>query len=125
MEYEDFIESKIVLNINSGFDIEEKYLNKSLFDYQKEIVIRACKKGKYALFMVCRLSAGDRYRPQVLSLRVPHHRGMCQSGLWSGLSYQPGPPGGCFRGNCRFNGCLRTDLWPHQDQGLLFPGLLL
>jgi len=51
MEYEKFIESKIVLNINSGFDIKEEYLNESLFDYQKEIVIRACKKGKYALFM--------------------------------------------------------------------------
>ncbi len=51
MKYDDFIKSKIILNVDSGFDIDKKYLNKSLFDYQKEIVIRACKKGKYALFV--------------------------------------------------------------------------
>lgn len=51
MDYNEFIESKIILNNDYGFDINQKYLNKSLFDYQKEIVTRACKKGRYALFV--------------------------------------------------------------------------
>ena len=49
--YDSFLKSKMILKEDSGFDIEDKYLNKELFDYQKEIVIRACKKGRYALFV--------------------------------------------------------------------------
>lgn len=36
--------------IDSGFDIDESKLNKHLFDFQKYIVKKALKKGRYAVF---------------------------------------------------------------------------
>lgn len=51
MNYLDFIQNKKPKAIDSGFDIKDEWLNPNLFDYQKEIVKRACKKGKYALFV--------------------------------------------------------------------------
>ena len=52
MDYESFIKSKIVSTNNSGIkEVSDTLLNKALFDYQAEIVKRACKKGKYALFV--------------------------------------------------------------------------
>ena len=55
MEYQEFLNAKIKEVINSGFDIEEKNLNENLFDYQKFIVKRALKAGKYAIFAECGL----------------------------------------------------------------------
>jgi len=50
LSYDKFIESKRKKMIDSGFDIEESKLNKHLFDFQKYIVKKALKKGRYAAF---------------------------------------------------------------------------
>ena len=55
MNYTEFLEQKQKTHIMSGFDVEEKELNKSMFDFQKFIVRRALKAGKYAIFADCGL----------------------------------------------------------------------
>lgn len=50
MRYEDFIESKQFKIINQSIEINRDDLNKRLFDYQKDLVYLALKKGKFALF---------------------------------------------------------------------------
>jgi len=53
MQYEDFIKTKIKSHENLGFDCKD--LNKNLFPFQKFIVQKALKKGKYAIFADCGL----------------------------------------------------------------------
>lgn len=48
--YEDFLKSKIKHIQESGFNIDEKELNPKLFDFQKTIVKKALKVGRYAIF---------------------------------------------------------------------------
>lgn len=48
MRYDEFLKSKIRKINESGFDA--KNLNKHLFPFQKDIVKRAIKKGRYAIF---------------------------------------------------------------------------
>lgn len=55
MEYKEFLEGKCKRNIESGFDVDEILLNKYLFPFQKFIVKRALRKGKYAVFADCGL----------------------------------------------------------------------
>jgi protein-tyrosine phosphatase len=55
MDYKTFLETKQKSMILSGFDISESDLNKSMFDFQKFIVKRALKAGKYAIFADCGL----------------------------------------------------------------------
>ena len=47
-EYMDFLKTKAKAHIYSGFDIHENDLNEKLFPFQKFIVKRALKAGKYA-----------------------------------------------------------------------------
>ena len=54
-DYLKFLEQKQKCHILSGFDIDESNLNKSMFDFQKFIVKRALKAGKYAIFADCGL----------------------------------------------------------------------
>jgi hypothetical protein len=54
-EYQDFLNAKQKAHILSGFDVELNDLNKSMFDFQKFIVKRALKAGKYAIFADCGL----------------------------------------------------------------------
>jgi DNA modification methylase len=54
-EYNFFLESKQKSHILSGFDIIESDLNNKMFDFQKFIVKRALKAGKYAIFADCGL----------------------------------------------------------------------
>lgn len=49
--YMDFVLSKAQKGLKVGFICKEKWLNPNLFDYQREIVQRACEIGRYALFM--------------------------------------------------------------------------
>lgn len=49
--YFDFVKNKRKLGVEVGFEAKEEWLNVNLFDYQREIVKRACKIGRYALFM--------------------------------------------------------------------------
>ncbi len=54
-EYQRFLESKQKSHIMSGFEIPESELNPAMFDFQKFIVKRALKAGKYAIFADCGL----------------------------------------------------------------------
>jgi len=55
MNYQEFLEKKQRKHILSGFDIDDSVLNKSLFDFQKFIVKRSLRAGKYAIFADCGL----------------------------------------------------------------------
>lgn len=55
MDYKTFLETKQKTHIHSGFDIDENKLNQNMFDFQKFIVKRALKAGKYAIFADCGL----------------------------------------------------------------------
>src|SRR5690625_5750756 len=50
MEYKDFLESKRFTQELAGFDIDRNDLHPTLFEFQKDIVIWALKKGKAAIF---------------------------------------------------------------------------
>ena len=53
MNYEQFLETKKKRIVESGFDCDE--FNPLLFDFQKFIVKKALKAGKYAIFADCGL----------------------------------------------------------------------
>ena len=53
MNYTEFLESKQKAHIASGFDVD--VLNENLFPFQKFIVKRALKAGRYAIFADCGL----------------------------------------------------------------------
>ena len=55
MDYQKFLKTKEKSHVSSGFDIEEKALNISLFDFQKFTVKTALKKGRFAVFADCGL----------------------------------------------------------------------
>lgn len=55
MNYQEFLDKKQQAHVLSGFDIEESELNKMMFPFQKFIVKRALKAGKYAIFADCGL----------------------------------------------------------------------
>lgn len=54
-EYESFLLSKQKTHVQSGFELPESQVNPLLFDFQKFIVLRALKAGKYAIFADCGL----------------------------------------------------------------------
>jgi DNA modification methylase len=54
-EYNEFLASKQKAHIHSGFDVDANELNNNLFDFQRFIVARALKAGKYAIFADCGL----------------------------------------------------------------------
>lgn len=53
MVYKDFIDNKNFILENNGFDIDKSELNDSMFDFQKDIVRWALKKGRSAIFADC------------------------------------------------------------------------
>lgn len=53
MPYIDFLKSKQITTVKDGFDVEKSSLNNALFNWQKDIVKWALKKGKAALFEDC------------------------------------------------------------------------
>jgi len=55
MDYIDFLKSKQIQIHNSGFDIDVSELNTMLFDWQKDVVKWALRKGKACLFEDCGL----------------------------------------------------------------------
>jgi len=55
MEYSEFIKQKRKSIVLSGFDVDESAMNPMLFDFQRWIVLKACKAGKYAIFADCGL----------------------------------------------------------------------
>jgi len=54
-KYFEFLETKKIKHLNSGFDVLINKLNKHLFDFQKHIVKKSLKSGKYAIFADCGL----------------------------------------------------------------------
>lgn len=54
-EYHKFLESKIVRLADSGIDVADADINDNLFPFQKFIVKKALKKGRYAIFANCGL----------------------------------------------------------------------
>lgn len=50
MQYQEFIASKQIKPVISGFDVDESELNKNLFDFQMVIVKWALKRGRAAIF---------------------------------------------------------------------------
>lgn len=55
MNYEDFLKSKRFVLESSGFDIDKLELNPMLYEFQKDIVRWALKKGKACIFADCGL----------------------------------------------------------------------
>lgn len=55
MTYDEFLLQKQKSITHSGFEIAESELNKNLFDFQRHIVKKALKCGKYAIFADCGL----------------------------------------------------------------------
>jgi DNA modification methylase len=55
MDYKQFLEQKTKQSYISGFDVSDNDINDSLFDFQRFIVKRAIKLGKYAIFADCGL----------------------------------------------------------------------
>src|ERR1700747_266167 len=55
MEYGEFLEYKKTKIVSSGFDVNADQLNSNMFPFQKFIVKRALKAGKYAVFADCGL----------------------------------------------------------------------
>jgi len=55
MNYNEFLEIKKKTIIQSGFEVNQDQLNYNLFPFQKFIVQRALKAGKYAIFADCGL----------------------------------------------------------------------
>lgn len=53
--YREFIEKKLKYNTASGFDIDERFLNPILFDFQKYVVRKSLQNGVYAIFADCGL----------------------------------------------------------------------
>lgn len=54
-DYQEFLLKKQKTIIKSGFDIDDSLLNPVLFEFQRFIVKRALKAGKYAIFADCGL----------------------------------------------------------------------
>ena len=55
MDYQEFIRSKEKSIQSSGFESDRASYNKNLFDWQRDIVHWALKKGKASLFEDCGL----------------------------------------------------------------------
>lgn len=55
MNYEEFLKHKDFVTESSGFDIDKSDLNPMLYDFQKDIVRWALKKGKADIFADCGL----------------------------------------------------------------------
>ena len=53
IDYIDFINKKDFILKSSGFDVDISELNPAMFDFQKDIVRWALKKGRCAIFADC------------------------------------------------------------------------
>lgn len=51
--YEEFLKSKELKAIDAGFDLDRNSINKNAFEFQKDIIQWACKKGRAAILTGC------------------------------------------------------------------------
>lgn len=68
MKYEDFLNRKEIVDQPSGFEVDVKKLNKSLFDWQALLVKWSLKRGRAALFEDCGLGKGQPYGSKILTI---------------------------------------------------------
>ena len=66
-QYKEFLKSKVQRVTEAGFTVDESMLNKNLFDFQRYIVAKALKMGKYAVFADCGLGK------TLMQLEWAHH----------------------------------------------------
>jgi len=66
-QYKEFLKSKVQRVTEAGFTVDESQLNKNLFDFQRYIVAKALKMGKYAVFADCGLGK------TLMQLEWAHH----------------------------------------------------
>lgn len=55
MTYKEFLKTKELQTIQSGFDVDKDTLNNNLFQFQRDIVAWALKKGRCAVLIGCGL----------------------------------------------------------------------
>ena len=53
ISYEEFLKGKEFCAQSCGFEVEKEKINPNAFDYQKDIIAWACKKGKCAILTGC------------------------------------------------------------------------
>ena len=53
MNYKEFLKTKELQTIQAGFDVPDEWLSSRLFDFQRDIVKWALKKGKCAILTGC------------------------------------------------------------------------
>ena len=53
MTYQEFLKTKEIKSIEAGFDVERDEICPMLFDFQKDLVQWACKKGRAAILIGC------------------------------------------------------------------------
>lgn len=53
MTYQEFLKTKALKTIEAGFDLDRNAINSKAFDFQKDIIQWACKKGKAAILTGC------------------------------------------------------------------------
>ena len=70
MDYKEFLQNKRFVLESSGFDIDKSELNPMLYEFQKDIVRWALKKGKACIFADCGLGK----TPMQLSWAYQVHR---------------------------------------------------
>lgn len=58
MKYQDFLKSKQITVKPCGIEVDKSKINPKLFDFQKDIVAWALKKGRAAVFADCGLGKG-------------------------------------------------------------------
>ena len=73
MEYLEFLRQKRILANQSGFDVDADKLNPKAFQWQRDVVAWALKKGKCALFEDCGL--GKTLQQLMWSGEVVRHTG--------------------------------------------------
>ena len=67
IKYEVFLQEKDVKYIESGFDLDSEHIHPQLYDFQRDIVKWALRKGKAAIFLDCGLGKGQPYGSKVLT----------------------------------------------------------
>jgi len=72
-DYKEFLQSKRIKLLESGFDVAPESLNPALFDFQRYIVQKALKAGKYAIFADCGL--GKTFMQMEWAKQVALHTG--------------------------------------------------
>lgn len=73
VSYSEFIEQKNLILQSSGFDVDTSELSTALFDFQKDIVRWALKKGRSAIFADCGL--GKTLMQLEWSMKIHEHTG--------------------------------------------------